>query len=191
MQRRDAEIPGADSQPRARRVFTDGLLERGAFGSPKCAPRHREARPATYGQSSAPGRDRACAEPPSRERTRCWSALRIRPPCATARSREVPVPHFVRGRQDTRCDGDPEDGMTRRGLVTPALAGLQAYRDIVDRQGGREGARRGPVAAKQDARRTVFLHIFGGLVDTYSRAQFERRRQGDPELEDARPPRSV
>src|SRR5580704_2487042 len=104
-------------------------------------------------------------------------------------SREVPVPHFVRGRQDTRCDGDPEDGMARRGLVTPALAGLQAYREIVDRQGGREGTRRGPVAAKENARRTVFLHIFGGLVDTYSRAQFERRRQGDPELEAARPTR--
>jgi hypothetical protein len=36
-------------------------------------------------------------------------------------SHEVPVPQFARGRQDTRCDGDPEDGMARRGLVTPAL----------------------------------------------------------------------
>jgi len=50
-------------------------------------------------------------------------------------SREVPVPQFVRRRQDALCDGDPEDGVARRGLVTPALAGLQAYREIVDRRG--------------------------------------------------------
>src|SRR6202022_3679642 len=31
-------------------------------------------------------------------------------------SREVPMPQFVRRRQDARCDGDPEDGVARRGL---------------------------------------------------------------------------
>src|ERR1700730_6889480 len=106
-------------------------------------------------------------------------------------SREVPVPQFVRRQQHARCDGDPEDGVSRRGLVTPALAGLQAYREIVDRRGRREGARCAPVAAKEDARRTVLRHIFRGLVDTYSRAQFELRRQGDPKLEAARPLRFV
>jgi hypothetical protein len=69
-------------------------------------------------------------------------------------SREVPVPQFVRRRQDARCDADPEDGVARRGLVTPALAGPQAYREIVDRRGGRDGARCGPVAAKEDAEPT-------------------------------------
>jgi hypothetical protein len=102
-------------------------------------------------------------------------------------SREVPVPKFVRRRQDARCDGDPEDGVARRGLVTPALAGLQAYREIVNRRGGRDGARRGPVAAKEDARRTVLRHIFRSLVDAYGRTQFQFRRQGGPELEAARP----
>src|SRR6202171_4044980 len=77
--------------------------------------------------------------------------------------------------------------MARRGLVTPALAGLQAYREIVDRRGGRDGARCGPVTAKEDARRTVFRHISRGLVDAYGRTQFEFRRQGDPELEATRP----
>ena len=37
-------------------------------------------------------------------------------------SREVPVPQFVRRRQDTRCDGDPEDSVAGWGLVTPALS---------------------------------------------------------------------
>ena len=37
-------------------------------------------------------------------------------------SRDVPVPKFVRRRQDARCDGGPQDGVVRRGLVTPALA---------------------------------------------------------------------
>jgi hypothetical protein len=102
-------------------------------------------------------------------------------------SREVPAPPFVRCRKDARCDGDREDGAARRGLVTPALAGLQTYRKIVDRRGGRDGARCGPVAAKEDARRTVFRHIARGLVHAYGRTQFEFRRQGDPELEAARP----
>src|SRR5260221_8956221 len=70
-------------------------------------------------------------------------------------SRELPVPQLVRRRQDSGCDGGPEDGVAPRGLVTPALAGLQAYREIVDRRGGLDGARCGPVAAKEDARRTV------------------------------------
>src|SRR5437016_11124656 len=102
-------------------------------------------------------------------------------------SREIPVPQFLRRRQDARCDGDPEDAMARRGLVTPALAGLQAYREIVDRRGGREGAPCGPVAAEEDARRTLRPHIFRGLVDTYGRTQLEFRRQRDPQLEAARP----
>jgi hypothetical protein len=38
-----------------RREPTDVPLERRAPGSPKCGPRHREARPAMYGQSSARG----------------------------------------------------------------------------------------------------------------------------------------
>src|SRR5713101_6233311 len=49
-------------------------------------------------------------------------------------SREVPVPQFVRNRHDARCDGGPEDGVTRWRLVTPAVAGLQAYREIIDRR---------------------------------------------------------
>src|SRR5713226_7368677 len=102
-------------------------------------------------------------------------------------SREVPVPQFVRNRHNARCDGGPEDGVARRRLVTPALAGLQAYREIVDRRGGLNRVRCGPIAAEEDARRTVFRHILGGLVDADSRAQFELWRQGDPELEAARP----
>src|SRR5580692_5615084 len=82
-------------------------------------------------------------------------------------SRELPVPQSVRRGQDARCDGGPEDAVARRGLVTPALAGLQAYREIVDRRGGRDGARCGPVAAEEDARRTVLRYIFRGLVDAY------------------------
>src|SRR5712671_7585242 len=97
------------------------------------------------------------------------------------------MPQFVRRRQDARCDGDPEDGVARRGLVTPALAGLQAHREIVDRRRERDGARCGPVAAEEDAHRTVVWHILRGLVDAYGRTQFEFRRQGDPELEAARP----
>ena len=50
-------------------------------------------------------------------------------------SREVPVPQFVRRRQEARCDGDPENSVAGRGLVAPALAGFQAYREIVDRRG--------------------------------------------------------
>src|SRR5260221_13047419 len=102
-------------------------------------------------------------------------------------SREVPAPQFVRRRQDTRCDGDPEDGMARRGLVTPALAGLQAYCEIVDRRGALDGTRCGTVAAEEDARRTVLWHILRGLVDAYGRIRFQFRRQGDPKLEAARP----
>jgi hypothetical protein len=41
-------------------------------------------------------------------------------------------------------------------------------------------------AAQEDARRTVLRH-FRGLADAYGRAQFKFRRQGDPQLEAARP----
>src|SRR5260370_28497574 len=47
-------------------------------------------------------------------------------------SRELPVSQFVRNRHDARCDRGPEDGVARRRPITPALAGLQAYREIVD-----------------------------------------------------------
>ena len=77
---------------------------------------------------------------------------------------------FARRRQDARYDGGPEDGVARRGFVTPALASLQAYREIVDRRRGRDRARCGPVAAEQDARWAVTLHIARGLIDAYSRA---------------------
>jgi hypothetical protein len=43
------------------------------------------------------------------------------------------------------------------------------------------------MAAEENARWTVFLHILRGLVDAYGRTQFELRRQSDPELEAARP----
>src|SRR5712664_3791582 len=102
-------------------------------------------------------------------------------------SREVPVPQFVRNRHDARCDGGPEDGVARRRLVTPALAGLQADREIIDRRRGLDGARCGPVAAEEDASRTVLLHVLRTLVDADGWAQFELRRQGDPELDAARP----
>ena len=45
----------------------------------------------------------------------------------------------------------------------------------------------GAIAAEKDARRTVFRHIFRGLGRCLSRTQFEFRRQGDPQLEAARP----
>src|SRR5713226_5517892 len=48
-------------------------------------------------------------------------------------SREVPALQLVWNRDDARGDRGPEDGVARRRLVTPALAGLQAYREIVDR----------------------------------------------------------
>src|SRR5258707_14227718 len=73
------------------------------------------------------------------------------------------------------------------GLIAPALAGLQAYREIVDGGGGHDVARCKPVAAEEDARRTILRHIFAGLADAYGRTQFEFRRQGDPQLEAARP----
>ena len=41
-------------------------------------------------------------------------------------SSEVAMSQFLRRRQDARCDGDPEDGVGCRGLVTPALASLCA-----------------------------------------------------------------
>jgi hypothetical protein len=93
---------------------------------------------------------------------------------------------FLRRRQDARRDGGPEDGVARRGLVTPALANLQAHREIVDRRRGRDHARCGPVAAEQDAGWAVTPHIARGLIDAYGRTQFECRRQGDPKLEAAR-----
>src|SRR5258705_8845322 len=77
--------------------------------------------------------------------------------------------------------------MAPRGLIAPALAGLQAYREIVDRRGGHDDARCGPVAAEEDMRRTVLRHLFTGMVDAYGRTQFKFRRQGDPQLEAARP----
>jgi hypothetical protein len=76
--------------------------------------RHREARPATYGQSSAPGRDRARAERPSRERTRYRSALR--PLCSTTRKprgprvavRQAPTRRPMRWRPRGRCGHQAE-----------------------------------------------------------------------------------
>src|SRR6266404_2707983 len=74
--------------------------------------------------------------------------------------REVPVPQFVRRGQDARSYGDPENGVIRRGLVAPALAGFQSYREIIDRRGGHDGVRCGAVAAEEDAHRTVLRHSF-------------------------------
>ena len=94
---------------------------------------------------------------------------------------------LVRRCEHARHDGDPENNVARRGLVTPALPGLQAYREIVDRRRDRDGARCGPVTAEEDASRTDFRHIFWGLVDADGRTQFHLRRQSDPELHAARP----
>src|SRR5260370_39306470 len=80
-------------------------------------------------------------------------------------SRQVAVPQLVGNRYGAGCDGGPEDGVARRGLVAPALTRLQAYREIVDRRGGHDGGRCGPVATEEDARRTVVRHVFMGLVD--------------------------
>src|SRR5256712_9077253 len=102
-------------------------------------------------------------------------------------SRQVAGPQFVGYRYGAGCDGGPEDGVARRGLVTPALAGLQAHGEIVDRRGGLDGARCGAVAAEEDARRTVLRHLFRGQINAYGRTQFEFRRQCDPQLEAARP----
>src|SRR5216684_963700 len=41
-------------------------------------------------------------------------------------SREVPALQLVWNRHDARGDRGPENGVARRRLVTPALAGLQA-----------------------------------------------------------------
>src|SRR6267378_602573 len=80
-------------------------------------------------------------------------------------SPQVAMPQLVGNRYGAGRDGGPQDGVARRGLVAPALAGLQADRKIVDRRGGYDGARCGSMAAEEDARWTVFRHIFRGLVD--------------------------
>src|ERR1700674_6059935 len=56
--------------------------------------------------------------------------LEFNPFARRVESRKLSVPQFIRRRQDARCDGGPEDGVARRGLVTPALAARQAYREI-------------------------------------------------------------
>ena len=65
----------------------------------------------------------------------------------------------------------------------PCTLGPEALR--CRREGDLMGLDADP-AAEEDARWTVFRHIFGGLVDACGRAQFEFRRQGDPQLEAAR-----
>ena len=102
-----------------------------------------------------------------------------------------PCCSFVRRRQKARCDGHPQHGVARRRLVTPTLAGLQVYHEIVNRGGRLDGARYGFVAAEEHACRTLRRHILRGLKDTDGRTQFELRRQGDPQLEAARPTRFV
>src|SRR5882724_8840866 len=77
--------------------------------------------------------------------------------------------------------------MIRRRLIAPTLARLQTHGEIVERRGSDNRARRSAVSPEQDARRAVALDILGGLIDAYGRTQFECRRQGDPELEAARP----
>jgi hypothetical protein len=54
-------------------------------------------------------------------------------------SRQVSVPQLVTHREDARCGSDPEDGVARWWLVAPALAGLRAYREVIDRRGGTRG----------------------------------------------------
>src|SRR5882757_8028621 len=106
-------------------------------------------------------------------------------------NREDPALQFVRHRHDAGRDCGPKDGVARRWIVKPALAGLQAYREIVDRRRTRDDARYGPVAAEEHARRTGLRHIFRALVEAYRRTQFEFRRQSNPQLKTARPARFV
>src|SRR6266571_604902 len=49
-------------------VSINGLPERGAYGSPRCALERRATRRVLCGPSGSRGRERACAERPSRER---------------------------------------------------------------------------------------------------------------------------
>src|SRR3984957_6226370 len=100
---------------------------------------------------------------------------------------QLSLPHFVRHRDGSQGDRGPEHGVIRRRLIAPTLARLQTHGEIVERRGSDDRARRAPVAPKQDTRRAVALDVLGGLIDAYGRTQFECRRQGDPELEAARP----
>ena len=58
-------------------------------------------------------------------------------------SREIPMLQLVRNRHGARCNGGPQDGVARRRLVAPALAGFQPHRQIIDRRSAVEplGAR--------------------------------------------------
>ena len=87
---------------------------------------------------------------------------------------------FLRRRQKARCDGYPQHGVARRRLVTPTLAGLQVYHEIVNRGGRLDGARYGFIAAEEHACRTLRRHILRGLKDTDGRTQFELRPQFAP-----------
>jgi hypothetical protein len=41
---------------------------------------------------------------------------------------------LVGNRHAAGCDGSPEHGVARRGLVAPAFSALESYRKIVDRR---------------------------------------------------------
>src|SRR5260221_5149950 len=74
-------------------------------------------------------------------------------------------------------------------LVTPALPLGQSHSEVVDRRRGFDGLRRGPVAAEEHARGAVMFNGLGTLVEAHGSAELELGRQGDPQLEAARPPR--
>jgi hypothetical protein len=127
MQRRDAEVLGADAQPRARLCLQTAFLSEARpdrrnvrLGIAKRV-RRRMDRVVPQDEIVLVRSGRAENEPGIGQRFEFDRFAR------RLESREVPVPQFVRRRQDARCDGDPEDGVARRGLVTPALAGLQGH----------------------------------------------------------------
>src|SRR5258708_468729 len=81
--------------------------------------------------------------------------------------------------------------MPRRRFVNPAVPHSQTHSQIVNRRGGRNGARCRAIATEENLRRSFNRNLGRRLIDAYGRPQFKMRRQSYPELESSHEAESV